>query len=386
MSRRILDIEVLRGIAVLFVVIHHAHINLYSWANSSLERFYTYFGGAIGVDLFFAISGFVIARDLLPKLEQTVGDDRVRVVLAFWVKRAWRLWPSAWLWLLVPLLLALGYNEGHAFGSVRANIEATVAGLAQVANFRLAELFGRQEYGATAVYWSLSLEEQFYIALPLLAVFLRKYLVLIVAAIALIQLIDPRETMYAIMFRTDALCLGILLAVFSRQRAYALACPNFLSNRLASLCFMLLLMGLLLTLGSHHLNVAPYRLSFVAVLAVVAVFVASYDRNMLFHSQDWIRRPLIWVGERSYAMYLIHMPCFYFVREVWHRYSGGVPPSQEQFVVFTVLATVLVLLLSELNYRFVEVPLRRLGSRIAQEMVPIAQKTVVTPGALQDAR
>lgn len=85
-------------------------------------------------------------------------------------------------------------------------------------------------------------------------------------------------------------------------------------------------------------------------------------------------------------MYLIHMPCFYFVREAWHRYSGGVPPSQEQFVVFTVLATVLVLLLSELNYRFVEVPLRRRGSRIAQEMVPIAQKTVVTPGALQDAR
>ena len=68
MNRKILDIEVLRGIAVLFVVIHHANQNLLSWPNPGLAQFYAYFGGAIGVDLFFAISGFVIARDLLPKL------------------------------------------------------------------------------------------------------------------------------------------------------------------------------------------------------------------------------------------------------------------------------------------------------------------------------
>ncbi|ERI52663.1 hypothetical protein N878_04745 [Pseudomonas sp. EGD-AK9] len=369
MSRRILDIEVLRGIAVLLVVIHHAHFNFYSWTNPALELFFTYFGGAIGVDLFFAISGFVIARELLPRLEQAAGDNRARVVLAFWVKRAWRLWSSAWLWLMVPLLLVLLLNDSRAFGGVRANVEATMAGLPHVANFRLADVWGRQEYGATAVYWSLSLEEQFYFLLPLLALCLRKYLVWGVCIIALMQLISPRDTMLAVIFRTDALCLGVLLALISRTRAYELARPHSLASRLDSTLSVLLLLTLLLTFGSHHLNVAPYRLSVVAVLVALLVFVASHDGNLLFYKQDWIRRPLVWVGERSYAMYLIHIPCFYLVRELWHRHSGGELPTQDAFMLFTCSAALIVLILSDLNYRFIELPLRRRGARIAQNLL-----------------
>ena len=70
MSReRISDIEVLRGFAVLVVVAHHSRINLFSWEAPWLESLATYFGGWVDVDLFFAISGFVIARTLLPQLQ-----------------------------------------------------------------------------------------------------------------------------------------------------------------------------------------------------------------------------------------------------------------------------------------------------------------------------
>lgn len=381
MNKKILDIEVLRGIAVLFVVIHHANVSLFSWSTPSLARFYTYFGGAIGVDLFFAISGFVIARDLLPKLQQADQNTKPRLIIAFWVRRAWRLWPSAWFWLLITLLLVIAYNDSQAFGSLRANIEATIAGVAQAANFRLAEAFGQHEYGASAVYWSLSLEEQFYLVFPLLAILLRRYLVYLVVAITLLQLSDPRVSMYAVMFRTDALCLGVLLALFSRRPEYAIARPTFLANRASSLSFILLLMVLLLTLGSNHLSVTPYRLSFVALLSVSLVFVASYDFDLIFHRLNFIRRPLIWAGERSYAIYLTHMPCFFIVRETWHRFAEGAAPTQEQFLLFTASATGLVLLLSDLNYRLIEVPLRKKGARIAGALATTPQNSGSTPGA-----
>lgn len=369
MSRRIMDIEVLRGIAVLLVVVHHANGNLYSWSSIFLERFFAYFGGGVGVDLFFAISGFVIARELLPRLESAKGDDKARAVIGFWVKRAWRLWPSAWLWLLIPLLLVVFFNDSHAFGSLRANIEATAAGLAHVANFRMVDSFSIKEYGATFVYWSLSSEEQFYLVLPLLALMFRSRLMWIVGAVALLQLIDPRETAPAVWFRSDALCIGVLLAIFSQSRVHAIAFPAFMRNRTAGMFYPLMLIGLLIVFGPNKLDVASYNYSVVAILAGVLTLFASYNKDLVFYKQNWLRRPLIWIGKRSYAVYLAHVPSYFLIRELWHRYSGGVAPTHDQFALFTVSAVILVLALSDINYRFIELPLRRRGARIASGML-----------------
>ena len=158
MKKRIDDIEVLRGFAVLFVVVHHASDNLLTWTSPALTRFYTYFGGWFGVDLFFAISGFVIARDLVPRLQVSTNNiSALQITLAFWLRRAWRLLPSAWLWLGIILLATVIFNQSGAFGTFRANFEATIAAITQVANVRFAESFMRWEYGASFVYWSLSL-------------------------------------------------------------------------------------------------------------------------------------------------------------------------------------------------------------------------------------
>lgn len=388
MSRRIMDIEVLRGIAVLLVVVHHTRSNLYSWSSVSLERFFAYFGGAAGVDLFFTISGFVIARDLLPKLESAKGDDKARALISFWVKRAWRLWPSAWLWLLILLLLVVSFNDSLAFGSLRANMEATAAGLAHVANFRMVDSYTIKEYGAAFVYWSLSSEEQFYLVLPLLAFLFKKHLVWVVGAIALFQLIDPRETSFAVWFRFDALCIGVLLAIFSRSRVYVIASPAFMRNRVASMGTLLMLLGLLVMFGPNQLDVASYSYSTVAILAGVLTFFATHDQDLIFYKHNWLRRPLIWIGERSYAIYLVHVPSYFLVREFWHRYSSGAAPTHDQFALFTVSALLLVLTLSDINYRFVELPLRRRGARIAggihsHDPVPILS---ATPSTSSEAR
>ena len=158
----ILDLEVLRGLAVIGVVIHHARDNLFTWSSPGLERLAVYFGGWVGVDRFFAISGFIIARTLLPQLQACDSQmSAARTTLAFWVRRAWRLLPSAWLWLALMLLGAVVFRDSGIFGSLRANLEATVAGFLHIANLRFLDTFMRTEYGASFVYWSLSLEEQF---------------------------------------------------------------------------------------------------------------------------------------------------------------------------------------------------------------------------------
>src|SRR3990167_3413861 len=68
---RISDIECLRAFSVLAVVLHHAHGNLLQVVNPALNTFFSTFAGAFGVDLFFVISGFVIAKNLIPQIRQT---------------------------------------------------------------------------------------------------------------------------------------------------------------------------------------------------------------------------------------------------------------------------------------------------------------------------
>ncbi len=112
---RIADIEVLRGISVLYVIASHIAGTLLPWPTPLLghiTRNYVMFWP--GVDLFFAISGFVIARSLLPILRAAgSGTEFFSAVLVFWIRRAWRLLPSAWLWLAIILFLAAFFNTYH---------------------------------------------------------------------------------------------------------------------------------------------------------------------------------------------------------------------------------------------------------------------------------
>lgn len=377
MSKRIDDIEILRGFAVLFVVLHHALSNLFTWTTPGLERVAVYFSGVFGVDLFFAISGFVIARELLPRLQASTGSDMAfRITVAFWIRRAWRLLPSAWTWLALTLLAVVLFNQSGVFGGFRVNLEATVAGLLQVANLRFAETFMRSEYGASFVYWTLSLEEQFYLILPLLALVSRRFLPYVLIALVVFQLLSTR-TMMTVMFRTDAIALGVLLAIWSQHSTYAMVRPVFLSRTwwagtlaMLALCFC---MGVV---GSEVLHVVSYKFSLYAVLSVLLVWMASYNMDLFIPAGN-LKRLLLWVGTRSYAIYLIHIPAFYLARELWFRLRPGVTPGDELFFPLLLTASTLLILLSELNYRLIETPFRLRGSLIAKRFLAVEPERTV---------
>lgn len=365
MRTRIGDIEILRGIAVLMVVFHHASGNLFTWTTPNMERFYAYFSGWVGVDLFFAISGFVIARDLVPRLLAAPrGEATTRMVLAFWVRRAWRLLPSAWLWLLVMLIASLAVNQTGAFGPFRTNLEATVAGLLQVANFRFAEAFMQWPYGASFVYWSLSLEEQFYLLFPLVILLARRYLLHAMILLVLLQFFLVR-TPALMAFRTDALALGVLLALWTQHSSYLLFKPDFLERHKYGLAVLLVALICLWVLGSGQLRSVNIKIGMIALISAALVWVASYDRGYLGFPKI-LSNLLIWFGSRSYAIYLIHIPAFYFTRELWfHTDAAAQGFNEDFFYPFVITAFLLIVVLSELNYRLLEAPLRDYGKRAA---------------------
>jgi peptidoglycan/LPS O-acetylase OafA/YrhL len=364
MNKKISDIEVLRAFAVIFVCIEHINVNLFSWSSDFQRAFFGWTGMWSGVDLFFVISGFVITRDLLPKVNDTTSKNQFfKVSISFWIRRAWRLIPSAWMWLIIILIGCVIFNESGAWGSFRSNLEGALAAFFNVANLRVWAVYGVYEAGATFPYWSLSLEEQFYLILPFLFLFSGKRLPIILCLIVVIQLILPRYPLMVIL-RTDALALGVLIAIWSKSDSYRLFKPIFLTSIMARVILLpVLALGLIL-IGGEDFHI-PVEISLIAFISAILVFISSFDEDYIF-PKCWAKNILIWIGARSYAIYLIHIPAYFATREIWYRFEPeGTIFNGSYTMEYLLTALILIVIFAELNYRFIEVPLRRKGTKIA---------------------
>ncbi|MEI9987953.1 MAG: acyltransferase [Aliidongia sp.] len=243
-----------------------------------------------------------------------------------------------------------------------------IAAMLSVANVSFAYAFPFHPYGPSSPYWSLSLEEQFYLVLPLLVVVARNRLAAVLAGAVVIVFCLPPTALLGT-FRFHAILLGVLLALFSRQPSYWLIEPVALGRsglaRSATLGVVLLCLTAMAPLGQ---TIVPFPFDMIALLSAGLVFIASYDRNYLC-SDSLFKRGMLWVGSRSYALYLVHMPVYCLTREIWFRLSpAGTVFGGIDALYFVLTAAPMVLVLAELNYRFVEVPCRRRGIRIAARL------------------
>jgi peptidoglycan/LPS O-acetylase OafA/YrhL len=314
----------------------------------------------------------VIARSLLPTLAQAEGTRAFfRNALSFWIRRACRLLPSAWLWLGVMVLLAATFNTMGAFGTVAANLRAALAALLNVENFLLWKALPRGELSTPNIYWTLSLEEQFYLVLPLLAFVARRRLALAMAAIVLAQIFVDRTGIGHLLLnltRSDGLALGVLLAIWSGAAGYRRLEPRWLTGgrlrHLAVPAFVLVFAAV----SGHALVPQRFTLGALALMSAGAVWLASYDRDMMA-PPGWPRRVLCWMGARSYALYLCHLPVFHATVELWSRVNPRMLQGGAGHVLVLLLTGLpLTFALAELNYRFVETPFRRRGARIAERV------------------
>ncbi len=366
-SGKLGDVQVLRAFCIVVTALNHVQFLVF-WDTEAVAELFGRFGFWGGVDVFFVISGFVIARSFLPTatLERD-GEGYWVQVVAFWIRRAYRILPSAALWLIVPLVLSIVLGP-TIFMSPWANAYQAISGLFQVANFHhwfMAS--GRAEWPANSIYWSLSLEEQFYLLLPVCFFLFRRRFVLFCGAVALAQVFVPRvhgDLTWSI--RTDGFMCGILLYYLSTTRLHARLDPSFLECAVVRVPFVALLLVGLCVFASGA-NLVPFRTGMIVVIASLLVYIASYDKGYLSLGAP-MSRALQWLGARSYAIYLLHIVAYMLMHQV-AVWIGYVPRTPWGAIGYCGLAVVLILVLAEANYRLVEEPMRLRGRAIAERFV-----------------
>lgn len=364
-SRLINDLEVLRGFGVCVIIYQHIQGNLLSKSLfvDGAWIAYSYRGGGALLDLFFCISGYIITRNLLPQLCE-VGNRKLywRNVRFFWLNRIFRLIPAAWMWLAIILVLCVFYNQSGVFQSLETNIRWTLAGMFNYANYLFAQYFGRAQPAASFVYWTLSLEEQFYIAFPLLIGLLGRRLQWFLIALVAVQFFQTRG-IYGMVFRTDAIAMGALVAIWTRngdwQRLLAKMDIRLIRTALLVLLFVLCYIG---NLRQHQL---PLQVGILALLCGVTVSLAIGDRDALTGNW-WLPRMLLWAGRRSYSIYLCHIPVMFAMRETTYRMDWNM---DNHVPLSMAVCALLIALVGNASSHWVEWPIRRRGLAYTQTLL-----------------
>ncbi len=339
-----------RALAVIAVLAYHADLG---WAQ----------GGFLGVDVFFVLSGFLVTALLLTERQRFGHFSLAR----FWGRRARRLLPAVAVLLAavavaVPLLAP---DQGYR---LRGDLGAA---LAYVSNWRL--IFENQSYfqatGRPPLLqhlWSLAVEEQFYLVWPLLlgvglrVTGRRRRVGLAAVGLALLSTLlmailhdptaDPSRVYYGTDTRLAALLVGAALACYWPARSAKRA--PLVPRPVLDLVGWVALVALIFCVRDvHQYRPGLYRGGFlgVALLAAVVVAVGAARRPTSF-GRFLAQPPLVWLGKRSYSVYLWFWPVFMLTRPHADVPLTGLP--------LLALRLAITLALASASYRFVEEPIR----------------------------
>ncbi|MCT9827148.1 acyltransferase [Pseudomonas veronii] len=275
--------------------------------------------------------------------------------------------------MLIPLVFSIFYNQSNAFESWFYNLRSFTA----IATFtgNLANQYGLL-LGPNSVYWSLALEEQFYFVFPLFLLLITSTRWRVIALIALIaaqfgldrQAFSTPLAGMLFSFRLDAMMWGILLCLFTRTTLYRELEPTALGTsllkRFTLTAFLLYMLGAI----AGQLMAIPIAVGLIAINALILVWLASYQKGYIY-CPSMLSNLLQWLGSRSYALYVIHMFAYHLSTEIWSRAAlkEGLTLAQGYTTELLLTSVIVMIVLSELNYRFVEVPLRRKGAEIARQ-------------------
>jgi len=372
----------LRAIAVIAVIVYHANKD---WLP----------GGFLGVEVFFVISGYLITLLLINESQQQGRID----FKSFWIRRARRLLPALWT-LLLGVTMYASLFEREELGKLRGDV---IAAFVYIFNwFKIWS--GSSYFDASALdplrhLWSLAVEEQFYLVWPLLIAFVMKrfgrrpaklgiiFLGISVAVSVYVATSyaagvrgTPIETpeQYISLFghavsrldylflgtlgRSGGLFMGAALAFWYRPDMFASPAKSsdrhvvsvFGVSGIAGLAYLMWVFRDVVTVaetgslrGYDPLFQGGFLLVGVASIAVITAAV---------HPQSFIGNKMLgnpvftYLGRRSYGLYLYHWPVYQLYRKVSSNYLTLV-----QFVVLSLI----ILVLTEISYRFIEMPIRQ---------------------------
>jgi peptidoglycan/LPS O-acetylase OafA/YrhL len=331
------DVDGLRAIAVLAVIFYHVGLGFFS-------------GGFIGVDIFFVISGYLITTIIIREI-----DDHDFSLARFYERRIRRIFPALFTVLTATLLLSAILYNANGFQKICESLNATVFFGSNILFWTQAGYFeGPSELKPLLHTWSLAVEEQFYIIFPLLmlilARFLRSKLSLAVIFLAIASFTwnifgmahDPSGAFYLTHMRMWELLIGSLLALKIIPAKIGLPIRNFIGF------IGLLMLALPIFLYTKD---TPFP-GFAAVLptmgTAMVLYSGSESKTVVGHFLGL--RPIVFIGQISYSLYLWHWPLITFA-----KYYNIITLSPLEIVAVLLV----IFLVSALSWKYVETPFRQ---------------------------
>lgn len=358
--RQIPALDGLRALAVIAVIGYH----LFPQAIP---------GGYIGVDLFFVISGFLITTLLIAEHAKT-GKIRLK---DFWLRRARRLLPA-----LLAVILVVGSIMFFVRGDVSVGLGRQLLGAATFSSNWMEVFAGTDYFNSTTPhlflnFWSLGVEEQFYLLWPFIALFVIAGLKRPRLGMALTFLLGAGSAAWMaylytkgvsatrLYYGTDTHLFGLMTGAFLAFWARAHA-PGHALRRLfrpfgtlqkypkLTLTVMGMAMGgwlaLLLTMKAGSSFAYLGGLLLATLLSAVLIVIGAGSRGVA--TKFFSLSPLEWVGKRSYGIYLWHWPLLVLIK-LWLPHA-----PMWTYGLILVPATFTI---AALSYRFIEQPVRQAG-------------------------
>jgi peptidoglycan/LPS O-acetylase OafA/YrhL len=335
------DVDGLRSLAVTGVVLFHAGLLALP-------------GGYVGVDVFFVISGYLITRQVVMGVETSTFSFS-----EFYLRRVRRLLPAALVTVAATLAFALIVLSPVRVAEIA---KSAAAAAASVSNFFFWQESGYWDAASGAQpllhTWSLSVEEQFYLLWPLVIFLLlrraKKAVLPILLAVIVVSVVvttwmttsDPDAAFYLTPFRTYEFAIGavcVWLERMTRSRRIGGTVPR----TAAWVAGIGLIVFAMLTFDENAVSF-PSWIALVPAVGTALVILADRPRRL----DAVLNNPfMLYVGLRSYSIYLIHWPVLVFAGELFGDLT----------LLSATVCVALTMVLAELQYRFVERPLRIRG-------------------------
>ncbi|MBD3109006.1 acetyltransferase [Bacillus sp. AGMB 02131] len=350
-TRYIRSLDGLRGLAVLAVIAYHLN---FPWAS----------GGLLGVTIFFVLSGYLITNLLVIEYE---NNNRINLK-NFWIRRARRLLPA----MFTVLVTVTAWSTLFARPFLERLRDDFIPALLYYSNWwyifqDLSYFEAMSTPSLLTHFWSLAIEEQFYIIWPLLiaGAFLchmsKKQMVKLTLLMALLSSLlmalfyssttDPSRVYYGTDTRAFSLLIGAALAFIWPSQKLSKTIPASLRRSMDIIGAVCLTAILVMMVVVNQYDGFLYRGGMLLASLLTAVLLA-----VLIHPASKLGvfmtfKPLTWVGERSYGIYLWHFPVILLT-------SPQISTSETSLVTIAVQIA-LTLILSAISYKYIENPIRK---------------------------
>lgn len=344
---RIVAIDGIRGLAVILILIWHFGNNALANNGSKLANYFklitTYCWS--GVDLFFVLSGFLLGGILLK------NKNSPYYFKTFYFRRICRIFPLYFLVLTLIFLLILPNVESSSWSHETPIPNWTYFAFCQNIFMGLEATLGNKWLTHT---WSLGLEEQFYIILPLIIYFLPKRA--LIGLLVICSLLAPYfryqsnnwfEAFNFLHCRFDALFVGVLAAILIQSEVFS----NWLRKKgLLLLCLLFIGILVILLMSANLISIYSYLENSVfaityALLIIIIAGGTSPQLNKLFETKLLVKTGLI-----SYCLYLVHQPINGLLHHLIYSSSPMINTFEQLFITILSLSISVLISIASFNY------------------------------------